>query len=158
MPVSKPRIKRRKTKKAKKAKIQHEAEIKKQKNLELSDEELKSFLLGPLEEEAYDSAALLKQTAIKQFAAEYAEKLWVKPNQSVTIHGRKLKQGFIYVGEDIRGLDDDDYIEPALINPSLPAAKTRLTTQSKKTHSLTINIAIFLNSSILFIIIQLFVK
>ena len=132
MPVSKPRIKRRKAKKAKKAKIQHEAEIKKQKNLELSDDELKSFLLGPLEEEAYDSAALLKQTAIKQFAAEYAEKLWVKPNQSVTIHGRKLKQGFIYVGEDIRGLDDDDYIEPALINPSLPAAKTRLTTQSKK--------------------------
>ena len=45
---------------------------------------------------------------------------WVPVRESVTVKGRKLSEGMVYVGSGLRGVSQHIPIEPALIDPSLP--------------------------------------
>ena len=44
---------------------------------------------------------------------------WVPPGESVTVQGRYLADGMVYVGYELRGASPNVAIDPALINPRL---------------------------------------
>ena len=51
--------------------------------------------------------------------ARAGQKAWVSVGQTVTVQGRELPGGMIYVGSRLRGISPHASIEPALINPKL---------------------------------------
>ena len=51
--------------------------------------------------------------------AREGQKAWVPVGQTVTVQGRELPGGMIYVGSRLRGISSHASIEPALINPNL---------------------------------------
>ena len=51
--------------------------------------------------------------------AREGQKAWVPVGHTVTVQGRELPGGMIYVGSRLRGISSHASIEPALINPNL---------------------------------------
>ncbi len=45
---------------------------------------------------------------------------WLPPGRSITVQGRHIADGMIYVGAGLSGISEYVEVEPALINPSLP--------------------------------------
>lgn len=58
-------------------------------------------------------------------ACEDSRGLWVPPGESVSVHGRTLSDGMVYVGPDLPALDRYGDTDPALINPRLRADSKR---------------------------------
>ena len=54
--------------------------------------------------------------------ARAGQKAWVSVGQTVTVQGRTLPGGMIYVGSRLRGISPHASIEPALVNPKLAGA------------------------------------
>jgi len=54
--------------------------------------------------------------------ARAGQKAWVSVGQAVTVQGRRLPGGMIYVGSRLRGVSPHASIEPALVNPILNGA------------------------------------
>ena len=52
--------------------------------------------------------------------ARAGQKAWVSVGQTVTVQGRTLPGGMIYVGSRLQGISSHAPIEPALVNPNLP--------------------------------------
>jgi uncharacterized tellurite resistance protein B-like protein len=52
-----------------------------------------------------------------------ASQCWIPASQEVEVGGRRVR-GLIYVGENLPGADTEYWLEPALINPTLPATIT----------------------------------
>src|SRR5690606_25709251 len=52
--------------------------------------------------------------------ADAGQRAWVPPGESVTIQGRVLSGGMLYVGTNLPGVSAYAGAEPALINPKLP--------------------------------------
>lgn len=49
-----------------------------------------------------------------------ASQCWIPASRGVEVGGRRIR-GLIYVGENLPGADTEYWLEPALINPTLPA-------------------------------------
>ena len=45
---------------------------------------------------------------------------WIPPGESVTVHGRTLTDGMVYVGTHLPGIAEYIPVDPALIDPTLP--------------------------------------
>ena len=55
----------------------------------------------------------------------HSRKTWVPPGTSVTVAGRVIPQGAVYVGKHLPPISGWDQIDPALIDPSLSLTTTR---------------------------------
>lgn len=58
-------------------------------------------------------------------AYEDGRGLWVPPGESISVHGRTLSDGMVYVGPALAALDRYRDTDPALINPRLRADSQR---------------------------------
>ncbi len=59
------------------------------------------------------------QIHTKESSSPKGKDAWVPPGQSVTVKGRRLVGGMVYVGEELRGASPYVTTDPALINPKL---------------------------------------
>lgn len=84
----------------------------------------------PVVHEGQDAAASVlpvhaaRQGSRARSDASASERAWISPGKAITIAGRSIPGGMIYVGESLRAVNDWDS-EPALINPNYKVAGHR---------------------------------
>ena len=76
------------------------------------------FSRRPPASDGLDRPPVATDRRLEDIARE-GQKTWVPVGQTVTVQGRELPGGMIYVGSRLRGISSHASIEPALINPNL---------------------------------------